>query len=108
MAFVVPADLSRRHCHLSSLRFACLSFLFQRTRSGLESGIPNEKTGLKPRARSGSVLCGLRRQRSASTEDLWSEDQYLPEAYLPAPDYMVSVNAVQPSGLTVHFEINVI
>ena len=26
---------------------------------------------------------------SDSTEDLWSEDQYLPDSYLPSPEYMV-------------------
>ena len=34
--------------------------------------------------------------KNGSTEDLWSEDQYLPDSYLPTPDYMVSVSSVQP------------
>ena len=36
--------------------------------------------------------CG---SKTESTEDLWSEDRYLPESYLPSPDYFVS--AVQPA-----------
>lgn len=34
--------------------------------------------------------------KSDSTEDLWNEDAYLPESYLPIPDYMVSIAAIQP------------
>ncbi len=37
--------------------------------------------------------CG---SNTESTEDLWSEDHYLPENYLPSPDYIVS--AIQPRG----------
>ncbi len=41
-----------------------------------------------------SSLSG-RGSKTESTEDLWSEDRYLPESYLPSPDYFVS--AVQPA-----------
>ncbi|XP_071744387.1 uncharacterized protein [Lepeophtheirus salmonis] len=35
-----------------------------------------------------------RRNTSASTEDLWSEDTYYPD--IQSPDYLVSVNMIQP------------
>jgi len=34
--------------------------------------------------------------KSYSTEDLWNEDAYIPEAYLPTPDYKVNMSQVQP------------
>ncbi len=47
-----------------------------------------------PHRSDGSNLISGCTSRSASTEDLWSEDHYLPEGYLPSPDYVVS--EVQP------------
>ena len=35
--------------------------------------------------------------KSYSTEDLWNEDAYIPEAYLPTPEYKVNTAQVQPS-----------
>ena len=40
--------------------------------------------------------CGVR--SSESTEDIWNEDKYIPETYLPTPEYFVSITAVQPSA----------
>ena len=34
--------------------------------------------------------------RTDSTEDLWNEDSYIPETYLPTPEYFVNVTPVQP------------
>lgn len=37
------------------------------------------------------------RAKSYSTEDLWNEDAYIPESYLPTPEYKVNLSHVQPS-----------
>ena len=34
--------------------------------------------------------------KSYSTEDLWNEDAYIPEAYLPTPEYKVNTAQIQP------------
>lgn len=36
------------------------------------------------------------RAKSYSTEDLWNEDAYIPESYLPTPEYKVNLSHVQP------------